>query len=369
MQEVSIIFANLQSHEQTRFSLRPGINFILADDNNVGKSTIFKVLTTIAQSPAVSGSKINRLIRMGTEQGYAAFSFGSERVVAWFQRGNTAGSAKLFFEHVHPDGETTRHLSCPKALLDALGIVLSANGDVLNFNDADSVQLISRNTAEADAIITQVMQDERVELIKRNLYQLSHDLVTDDKDIVARCEMAEKLIKDMSYVDTVDEFNEALPELEYLCQICDALSGINLDTPANVPMPDVETMRDMVQICTALEPLVQLADITATVLPDDVVLLGQVTGILCAIDWQTMRAPTVYSSDIDRLRQEYFVIKTLQSACQSVDNLQRSERNLVAQELELLRLQDELREVSRDVVCPVKGRVYYTDEECIPNNS
>lgn len=53
VETVEIIFHNIQSHEHTEFCLKPGMNFILADDNNVGKSTIFKVLTRIAKAPTI----------------------------------------------------------------------------------------------------------------------------------------------------------------------------------------------------------------------------------------------------------------------------------------------------------------------------
>lgn len=369
MKEVAIIFANLQSHELTRFSLKPGINFILAEDNNVGKSTIFKVLQAVARAPASNGVKIDRLIRTGTDKAYAAFSFDNEKVVAWFLRGNTPGASKVFFEHVDSSGGTSRYVTCPACLLDALGIVLGPNDDVVNFNDADSVQLISRNTVEADAIISRVMQDDRIEHVKQNMYRFSKDLVVDDKDLTARCDTSERLLTTMTYIDSVDEFNERQSVLESLCRVCDAVADISFEHPA-VPAENVlHIVGLLTSLCTGLQEYVQVSSRAIHDLPETIRATGDVIGCLRSVDWMKLQPPVTTSADLDRMGQLYRVARQLSIVHGCCDTMQSISRSLQTKERELMELSDTLASMSRDVVCPIKGRVYYTDEKCIPRDT
>lgn len=369
MKEVSIIFANLQSHELTRFSLKPGINFILAEDNNVGKSTIFKVLQVIARAPSSNGVKVDRLIRTGTDKAYAAFSFDNEKVVAWFFRGNTPGASKVFFEHVDSVGDTSRYVACPSCLLDALGIAIGPDGDIVNFNDADSVQLISKSTVEADAIISRVMQDDRIEHAKRNLYQFSKDLVVDDRDIAARCETSERLLSTMSYVDAVDEFTERLPILEALCRVCDTTESISFERKAMPAVAELNRLSAIMSLCSGLQDFAQYADKSVCTISEAVETTGNVVGYLRSVDWSKVSPPKVRERDLSRVWTVYQVVKQLSivnSCCDSIFSISRSLQN---KERELMELSDLISTMSKDVVCPIKGRVFYTDEKCIPRNT
>lgn len=363
MKEVEIIFANLQSHEHTQFTLRPGLNFILAEDNNVGKSTIFKVLSTVAKAPTNSGASIDRLIRTGTAQGYAAFKYDGQRVVAWFKRGTTPGSAKLFFEHVGTDGSTTRHLSCPASLLDALGIVVGENEDVINFNDADSVQLIAKNTADSDAIITHVMLDQTVEHIKENMYRFSKDLVADDKLVSARIETAEEMLSELHYNPVVDEFNETVGELEATCKLLDG--GL-------CPVEDSRDYGDVGVLHGLLNFLLGLEDFAESASPAEFSSLDYALLHFCnafaEIDLDKVDRPVVTRSDI---READVLVRMCSALYPVVCGMREVEKDCSAisyNEREKEKLKAELERQSKDIVCPVKGRVYYSSEECIPRS-
>ena len=171
METVRFEFKNIQSHAFTQFTLGPGLNFILADDNNVGKSTIFKTLTLVSKMPNVSNEDLTELLRVGESSGYASFVFRDVRVTFWMFR-QSSGSISSFFELAHGDEVPVRSLSCPKDLLEALDIVVGDDGQPINFNDADSVQLVVQDTSKNDEVLAKVLIDLRVEEIKEKSRRL-----------------------------------------------------------------------------------------------------------------------------------------------------------------------------------------------------
>lgn len=368
MREVLIAFSNIQSHEYTEFSLKPGLNFILAEDNNVGKSTIFKVLTTIAKAPSNGGSKIDSLIRTGTSTAYASFTYDGERVVAWLYRGQTPGASKMFFEYSDASGVASRHLECPESLLDALGIVRGSNNDIINFNDADSVQLISKNSVESDAIIAKVMEDRRIEMVKTNVYRLSTEMTNDDHSVSARCDTAEHLLSEMCYVETVDEFNDSYEELEALCKLCDAIPPIETPKGVSCAEGDIFEMKALLHLCQCVEGAQRLSGEVKSLTADEEVQANLLKG-LSSVDFSALYTKIPPASDIDRLKAEVNSVAVLRNAsigCRAIAHLNAT---INMQEAALRGLHSDLRKYTKDVVCPIKGRVYYTDEKCISNNS
>lgn len=153
MKHIDIELVNIQSHEHTRFHLEPGLNFILAEDNNVGKSTIFKVIMFAMQLPKVDDVDANELIRGGCSSAKAMFTVEGVIYTMWlFRDGNQR--ARAFFEIKDPNGETTRSMNAPLDLKQAFDIVLSNDGKVVNFNDADSIQLVVQDTPKNDEVLS-----------------------------------------------------------------------------------------------------------------------------------------------------------------------------------------------------------------------
>ena len=364
MQTVHITFRNLQSHEHTQFKLCPGINFILAKDNNVGKSTIFKVLTTVAMAPNVSTSRLNSIIRVGTNRASAEFVFNNERVTAFFIR-ETTGAPKLFFEHITSDGTSTRTVFCPKALLDALGIVVSEDEGVFNFNDADSVQLISKTSVEADKILTRVMTDTRVDTIKDNIGKLSTEMSRDSKMLAAQLESVEEITRELVYQEAVPEFFEHLEELYAACRVCDD-APVFSDTHG-ISEEDWNLMVSTFNVLSELEPCVSGLQSTDVDAPYEKEMEAAFTVLvtLSEVNAASLSKTFVEKIDLDKMNAVKNVMFRLQGASTAACELSTDTFKMNNKKAVLNSVEKRIRTCCRKVSCPVKGDVYYSPEECI----
>lgn len=363
MTTVEVLFQNIQSHENTSFVLKPGINFILADGNNVGKSTIFKVLSRMAKAPNVNGSKLASLIRYGYSEAVAAFKFDGERVIAKFTQYERE-SAKVFFEHIHSDGEITRSVFCPKSLLDALGIVVSEQGDIINFNDANSVQLISEISPEADTIITHVMLDPKVEALKHGIYTLGREVNSDIKKLEASVGAYNEALDQLSYLPIVDEFFESKDKLEVMCRIGDGLPDMSTSKCVLPGLRELELVKSLLNVVGEMS-----TSIFSTVsIPDGYGRYSQIFAVakkLEPLGQLSYRGVDEISSDLDLLRITYSVASAILSAMRNAEQVQSYNRRLTTLSEDMSAIESTLSSVSRRVICPVKGEVLYTDEKCI----
>lgn len=367
MTSVDITFKNLQSHENTRFSLHPGINFILADGNNVGKSTIFKVLSCIARAPSNNPGKIAVLIRYGCSEAIATFKYLSEIVVAHFTKyGNE--SAKLYFEHSHADGTITRSPACPQSLLDALGIVISTDGDLINFNDANSVQLISEVSVEADSIITHIMRDITVEHVKSNIYSLGREVNMDSKLLHNKLETLTSSLEGKVYRPSVDEFFENYSLLDSASRVCDSIY-IPEDSRQNLPpSTDIRMVR---RILSALDDLSCKSLITKFENNSiDIRLVESAINILRGLDKVAESAKLVkcqnFDMNIAATGEVYQVASKAFKAMRYLEQVRDYASQLDKLRSERRAIEVQLFEKGQVVSCPVKGKVLYTDEKCIP---
>ena len=367
MTEVFIRFENLQSHQSTSFSLKPGMNFILSSGNNAGKSVIFKVLSTIAKAPNNTNSKLASLVRYGATKGLARFAYNDEIVVAIFIN-NPGEAAKLFFEHTHSDGSITRSVECPKSLLAALGIHLM-DGVVVNFNDADSVQLISTVSTEADAILNRVLLDERIEHMKSNLYELGRCINNDIKIVSAKRTTTEDFIKDISYNNIVDEFFENAHVLEAACRIAD--TGFASVTHTKWTAEDMEDLQQLHRMCGLAQ------DISGVIVSDNapdldlsrLSALGRVVAALSDISSIHPGAKAgIPQEKIDSIRQLVKFVSQFAVAYKSANEIDDGNRALSRILVELNSVQNILDANVQIVRCPVKGEVYY-GPECLPRST
>lgn len=363
MERVKIRFNNLQSHENTEFILKPGLNFILADDNNVGKSAIFKVLMTIAKAPNVSPRKLDRLIRVGCSKASASFRYRDELVVAWFIRENGV-AARLFFEHTDGLGDTTRGITCPTSLLDALGIVVDANGELVNFNDADSVQLISQSSNVADNIITSVMHDPRVDRMKDNSAQLLRDIQNDLKLIDVKIEGAEATLKNVTYNTAIDEFMEMKEVIYAACRVSD--DAVHLESyKADVDIGLFETMGRVLESCSMFQ---ELKPEGLTSLDKSTKSVYRILQDLSVVNFESLCSDTSSVINLDKAKQVRNVLFKLQDASKSCVNLLslgKKLKSLLLEENEVISTLSRSSSV-KGVTCPVKGKVLYAGETCIP---
>lgn len=364
MQEVLIQLENIQSHENTSFTLKPGMNFILSSGNNVGKSTIFKVLSTVAKAPNNPSSKIASLVRYGATRGLAQFSFGADRVLAIFIN-NHGEAAKLFFEHTHIDGSVTRSVECPRSLITALGIQ-TLDGVVVNFNDADSVQLISTVSSDTDAIINHVMLDERVESIKSNLYELGRNINSDYKIISAKKTTTQDFLKDLSYSEIVEEFIDNKAVIEAACRVAD----YNLIPIAcsKWSQEDCDYLSMLHRLCDLLQALSGVAD--AKFQTESETFSRIIAGCTFAAAIRNLSEDSwtkgVAVERIQELRDLCKMALSFSAAYKAASSIETSLKKLADIEKETLNIRSYLDSNLQIVRCPVKGKVYYGETECIP---
>ncbi len=371
METVTIQLSNIQSHENTKFTLKPGLNFILAEDNNVGKSTIFKVLTAVAKAPKVSIPKLKALMRVGCLSAYAAFTYSDGQVIAWFKRESEDATPKMFFEHTFDDGSITRGMACPTSLLDALGIVLDEENEVINFNDADSVQLISKVSTEADKVLTHVILDAHVELIKDNLGRFYRELESDERVIGARLEEAQAQVKKLDYNPLVDEFFNQEDELYALCRACDILEPIG-----HLEFLGKSEVEEAAQFIEESRPIVQfIKDLSevdfellerGVVVEDDLMMCASILRKFEGIDWDALVGNAFTRANLVNMRKMRSCVLKFRDAAEAATRLLRLQQECAVKEKELARLKVELEQLMPVADCPVKGRVFYSDEGCVP---
>ena len=400
MDKVLVHLRNLQSHEDTAFTLEPGLNFILAHENNAGKSAIFRVLTAIAKAPKNSPGNLERLIRLGHREATASFSWEGQRVIAYIQR-DVAASTKMFFEHIFDDGETIRSTQCPEALCKALGFMFDGEGNLINFNDADSVQLVAKCSVEADSIIAHVMLDSRVETIKENMRVLSRELQQDSRFLLKEKAHHEQMLQGTEYNLVADDFLESEEFLVAASRIADSQLQEIRNMPDSTDINSFSRLGKFIDILTDLDPSLQKLECKAAELPVSPEVIDtsmRLISDMASADVRILSRPLPSGVGLDVIRRSCAIAETLSDISETLPALEKrlpSEDQLaeiksgqnIANTLaslgpllyRLSKSSDEIKDMAlvrqqiyntmqaqgQDVMCPVKGRVLYTDEKCL----
>lgn len=373
MKNVDIEFMNIQSHEHTRFHLQPGLNFILAEDNNVGKSTVFKVLLCAMHLPQVPTAELNELVRGGCTQARATFRFDDVTCTLWmFREGDH--TVRAFFETRHGDEPSVRSLGAPGELRDAFDIVTGLDGKVVNFNDADSVQLIVQDTPKNDEILAKVLIDLRVDNVKANAYKLNQQLQQDYRLAQSKLDDVNHILSTARYVSTVDDFNDEHATLSAACRVADAVVEPWTQLEAVKPLPDGKDFQCMHAALRALEDLqgVDVADppIVRAISPDLFVHMGSCLKVLQKLEeaagYDIGAVCTIKKKHLENANRGLQVLSALEQAAGLLSFSLNASRDAERYMSERARLLHKISEVTKRVTCPVKGEVYYSDEECIP---
>ena len=365
MQTLSVLMCNIQSHAETSFVLKPGFNIIVSPGNNVGKSTIFKALRCVVESPNPF-MDLRELLREGCSQGYVAFVYDDWKVVYWLiKKDTTAGVVAGFFEVTDPDGEITRDVRCPKSLLDALGIVLASNGKPINFNDAAATQLLVRDNAETDEIISRILVDEKVETLKLGLLTSLQNATRDKKEYERELAYLTRDLQSMQRHDSVDQFNKDYPLLECLCNVVDRKTAdLEVGECRLGPISlQADTIANLIQVAGKLEQVPQIGQENVGIdLPENLPVVLRVSHILSEVGTIEDVLHITDTSDAEKVTKVtgvlLKVILTLQECRDSVAVLDRAQAEKDA-------LIEELRKTCTVVDCPVKGQVFYSNEGCI----
>lgn len=366
MKSIQLELYNIQSHEHTVFTLEPGLNFILADDNNVGKSTIFKALSLLFKMPRVSNRDLDEMLRAYTDKGYIACRWEDNLVILWIYRDGNRINA--FFE-VRDNSGSSRVNVCPSNLREAFDIILGDDGVPLNFNNADSVQLVVQDSIENDKVLSKALIDFRVEAIKDNADNLLKTVSSDLSRVENKYKDSAQLLSSMSFNESSDIFHQEETLLEAMCRVSDtlpALSEISLESMKSEEMSTVLTAIKVYNIIGSLKE----EQSTVPAVPD---LQAMQTAIKYYEILSNLRdeeqVPLLSTGVCSNMFRAYEIVQQLEDISNRCNNLSRFEKNIAEMKEEQLRLLDKLKSITRDVICPIKGRVFYSDEECVPRDN
>ena len=372
MKHIDLEFVNIQSHEHTKFHLGPGLNFILADDNNVGKSTIFKVILFAMQMPKVSSDDANVLIRGGCTSAKAVFTVEQTIYTLWLFRDGPR-QVRAFFETRDPDGATTRSTSAPQDLKDAFDIVISNDGKVINFNDADSIQLVVEDTPKNDEVLAKVLIDLRVENIKTNAGRLLQETATDLRIAKARADDAARVLSTMHYCHQVADFKQMYPMLEAACAILDATLEPCSKLEEQKPQIDMEQVECLDAVVSLLGPLSDLVEASTRVSPKCISTLKDVEAALTIVPVLEQVASCMRPKPVEDLSEKIAdveaaldVADALTKGLAAMSRVFNSRSRIQSLNKEMDSLKEKIARQAPRVECPIKGEVYYTYEECIP---
>lgn len=369
VKSVQIEFKNIQSHQHTAFSLEPGLNFILADDNNVGKSTIFKALLFLVKMPKITNDDAIEILRVGSQQGYMSFKFDNHHIVLWLFR-EDGDRVRVFFED-RTDGGSTRCVNCPDCLLEALDIVKGEDGEAINFNDADSVQLIVQDTPKNDKILSRVLTDLRVDAVKKNSQALRQQIIQDYRLIYDRHAQTRNILSSLVYNEFVDMFNAEKELLQVAVKVLDLMDvECVFEKESQVSIEDIEQACRAQEIYNSLSS-VGLDEVRGTFeIPEQEELqldsALRVMEILSKIDVLALKSvPVISAQKIDNLGRLLVVLGKLTVAADASRTVASSTSSLEALEVERQRITELLERNCQKVICPVKGEVFYSGKECI----
>lgn len=368
MKEVEIQLHNIQSHENTKFTLKPGLNLILSSGNNVGKSTIFKALMFAANMPYFKNADVFELIRYGCNEAYISFKFETNSATLWLFRDGK--SARAFFEL--PGIPAVRTLECPKFLIENLDFIYSSDKKVLNFSDADSVQLIVRDSSYNDEVLSRILIDSDVERIKDNAQSLYREVVQDYHLEKELRDNLSSVIETLNYNDIVDIFNSEYQVLRAAAEVYDTVVG-NTDLsvftkhPAEVEIQDLSTIFRILTILYRIVDALSLNEVVREV--PDLKELSCINGILRSfseVDIDTLTvSPAVTTQQVDGMRRAIGVIQTLEESLKHAVFANLASKDLEKFKSERKSIIATLRSSYRTVKCPVRGEVFY-GETCVP---
>lgn len=359
MKTVSVELHNIQSHALTRFKLSPGLTFIISDGNNVGKSTIFRVLDILPEAGYAPQEDLSDLLRGGETSGYACFSFDDIRVVLWLVRQSPTNVVAFFDTTI--DGEETRTYKAPDILLEALDLVYSPeNKSVVNIVESDKTQFIVDKGAESDNIVSAAMIDDAVENAKLHLSEFKKTLQSDEKMFQHDYDLVCQDLQRLSYNHEAQSYFDELPLLESIANLLD--TGVKPFTNG-FSYDDIDTIRLAYFVWEGL------SNINAM----DTVIMSETDKSLIGLSWELLQSlsslaelkPLPASTEIvSKFYRAESTLSILRSLLSILNGLSSIEKDLSIQQYQLDNLKQDLSELPL-VTCPIKGRVRYSEQGCI----
>lgn len=366
MKCVKITFIDFQSYKDTKFSLYPGLNVIWSKGNNVGKSSIIRALEAITRIHKYSGQQIKDLIRWGQPVAYIVCEYDNCRTeLKLFLRNSTASYS---FSH-YEDDDFIEMDRAPKVLLDALSIFYDEEIDyILNIIEADKVQVIVDETSLTEGIMSSILFDAKLEEIKENADALCRKINDDYSFYSYNLNLNKKNLEGKSYNTIVDTFNSEKNILYLLSDIIDTFPNYSqLKNFVNLDLQQPNIILNNIVLLDYIYKKIQLLENPSVSINTELlnILLVLYKNIkILYVFYSSKIAKETFNLHILSLSLQYltYINKLLNLivsytnttvSLDSISNLIKEKRN------KLLQLGDIIN-------CPIKGKVVYSDEKCIP---
>lgn len=362
LSKVQIHLINFQSHKNTEFTLDGDLQIIWSKGNNVGKSAIFSSLDAIVRIHKYNGQKIKSLIRYGENFSKIICKYQEITVeLHMFLQNDTAA----YFFICEENGFQTKMERAPKSLIEALDILYQEDIDhVLNILEADKIQIIVDETSITDGILASIFFDAKLEDIKTNAAALVKKLSEDYSFYSYSLTINERNISNFSYNMAVDTFKDEKEKLYILAKLLDRVPDYNkMLSILPIRSDKVSSWIKALNSVSSLNNMVQELSSIKQVTNFDSNLI---TLFLNIAKLDTMLDSICSFSEISRVEQVYYGCSNLCELIIKVKKLRNNLQLLDDNTSEIRKITDDLKKSNRLVSCPIKGKVIFNNEKCIP---
>lgn len=368
----AIRLKNCQSWDDITLNIATDTLNVIVADNGVGKSVLFKMLKLTANPNAYSKEERRDIIRYGEDCAQIVFAFDdgsvgctfvySTRVVYYYKRSNASS-----FESFN---------SPPQELLDAIGLITNSTSKfVANILDTDQDLFLVESDSAGNIELLQKLADHPV--LKEVLLKVNDeiDILTAKKHTVdIQMDTLERSLQDYTYVDT-DKLEVVINLAESEVCLLQELQNykLSLEKIASA-LIDTTDYYNVLQQFDILQQLVVLRDNMHKLSFDSkdyAFILSKISVILelCTI---SDRIKVKIPESID-FSQKIQLLDCLLELIEQLSKIQENNTIVVSCKEDIDILQKDISYIKGEIDssglvmnCPVKGKVIYTDEKCIP---
>ena len=364
MHEVKLSLVNIQSHKNTSIVLKPGLTLLVAKDNNVGKSTVFRALDLIAQIHNSKPEDIIPLLRYGTEEGIISCEFDNQRVELHIFLMNS--TIRYYF--LHNKNNTITHLDrAPTELIHALNLIAPTDiKQTINMVEADKYQIVIEEGSVNDSIISFLFTDQMVEHIKENAAEFANILSGDNKFYSSNISREQKKLETLKYRPYVKEFDDTKEFLTKICTLIDKIPNYDGLRKLNLTSINTSLNEKQNELVELLDSLLCHKKITALSksevdflinICDLIIVLGRLIKTLHLNSGQKIALDKIYS-----VLRKFEYLDTLNNTLNNYIMYSNKLDKLLYEKSELTQ---QLSKILMTVNCPVKGKVFYNEKGCI----
>lgn len=368
----AIRLKNCQSWEDITLNLSTNSLNVFVAENGVGKSVLFKMLKLTANPNAYSREERKDLIRFGEDCAQIVYAFDDGVVGCTFVYSNRV----LYYLRQSSEASFEAFNEPPEELLFRLGLITNSSSKfVANILDTDQDLFLVESDNAGNIELLQKLADHPV--LKEVIHKINDeiDLLTAQKHVVdIQLDTLEHTLKDYKYVDTMklesdieraDYEIAILQELSLYKASLQNISDALIDhTDYNVLLQQFSLLQNLLIIESNLVFL-QVDRTDYVKLLQQIDLLQQLL-VLNQNLFTRLPEKIDYSAKVQYLDTVATLLELLEDLKQRADDLlcQNSYADELQQKVTLLRQQITASGLVID--CPMKGKVIYADEKCIP---